>query len=354
MLRLVEDASEIEHAQDDLKRAIKTALDNQGPRNIGFPSGNFYQTVYASGEGMLWAAFGVLREHSKVPRFWNAFGVYRPDRPAQMITVEINIPTDSNSARVGGFFAEDTDTGDIYLMHRGKVGGGRKGIGKSAFLVWSKAKLVEVSGAEGAVQKGIAVGRIGDDNLVERIRAFVRSVQDFKDKAAAGETKTPYFEQRIKEFYKYRKEFSGKKKGTRSSLFEYVTYHGDIVQAIYEERSTRAAQDEGIFNSNLIDLFVKKAGVVSEIYEVKTGVGRQALYTAIGQLVTHSAAVGGEVTQYLVIPADETIAQDLEQAMAVLRIEVRRFKLIDKGRRQGCSVRLDWPGKPGRGGGLRR
>ena len=338
MLRLVYKTKEKKRAQAVLKRALKATLEKQGTRNIGFPGGNVDQTIYSSGEGTLWVAFGVVSEPT-TPRYWNAFGVYRPDRPAQMITVEINIPTDSNSARVAGFFAEDTDTGEIYLMHSGKVGGGSPGIGKSAFLVQSKAKLVEVfDPEEGGVRNGIAVGRLDDHHLAERIWAFVSRVRIFKDKNAAGTLDTPDFKRRIDEFDSYSKEFSGKKKGRRGGEFEYVTYHGDIVQAICDERTACAARDEEIFNSSLIDLFVKKAGVVSEVYEVKTGVGRQVLYTAIGQIVTHAATAGDEVTKYLVVPADETIARDLEQAMAVLHIKVRRFKLIGSGLKR--TVRL--------------
>lgn len=338
MLRLVRESREKKRAQARLERALKATLENKGERNIGFPGGNVNQTVYSLGDGALWAAFGGVSEDSALPRFWNAFGVYRPNRPAQMITVEINIPTDSNSAMVAGFFAEDPDTGDIYLMHSGRVGGGRPGIGKSAFLVWSKAKLVEVLDPGGDIRSGIMVGRIDDHDLAGRIWEFVKKVQSFKDKAAAGELETPDFTRRINEFNRYSKELSGKKKGKQGGEFEYVTYHGDIVQAIYDEISARAAPDEEVFNSKLIDLFVKKAGVVSEVYEVKTGVGRQVLYTAIGQLVTHAATVGDEVTKYLVAPADEAISEDLERALTALRIQIRRFQLIGRGHKRTVQL----------------
>jgi hypothetical protein len=79
-----------------------------------------------------------------VPRYWNGFGIYAADRSSQTVALQINVPTDTNSATVAGFFAEEADTGDIFLMHSGKIGGGRRGIGKSAFLTWSMAKIVDV------------------------------------------------------------------------------------------------------------------------------------------------------------------------------------------------------------------
>lgn len=332
MLALIEESRSKKVAQATLVRNLKAALTRQGTRNIGFPGGNVDQTVYSTGEGQLWVAFGGPIEDAKVPRYWNAFGIYKPDRPAQTITLEINIAIDSNTAQIAGFFAEDGDTGDTFLMHSGRVGGGRRGIGKSAFLVWSKAKLVDVTERDGGVRSSIAVGKLNDPNLTHRIWKFVRNVQSFKDQAAAGGLDTPEFKRQVEEFDKYSKEFSGKKWGVRGGAFEYMTYHGDIVQKLYDDRTDRLAPGEKVFNSTLIDLFVKKNGVLSEVYEVKTGVGRQMLYTAIGQVVTHATTGGEGVAKFLVVPADEDIPKDFEQAIAVLGIRVRRFRLSGTSR----------------------
>jgi hypothetical protein len=98
-------------------------------------------------------------------------------------------------------------------------------------------------------------------------------VQGFKDDAVSGGLETPDFKRRLEEFDKYSKEFSGKKKGARGGPFEYVTYHGDIVQKLFDDRTSRLRKGERVFNSALIDLFVKKDGRLSEVYEVKTGLG---------------------------------------------------------------------------------
>ena len=332
MLALIQESRNKKAAQTTLVRNLRAALTRQGTRNIGFPGGNVDQTVYSAGEGRLWVAFGRPPKDAPGSRYWNAFGIYKPDRPSQTITVEINIAIDSNSARVAGFFAEDGDTGDTFLMHCGRVGGGRPGIGKSAFLVWSKAKLVDVVEKDGGTRSGIAVGKLDDRNLTDRIWTFVKNVQSFKDKAAVGRLDTPEFKRQVEEFDKYSKEFSGKKRGVRGGAFEYVTYHGDIVQKLYDDRIARLAPGEKVFNSTLIDLFVKKDRVLSEVYEVKTGVGRQMLYAAIGQLVTHATSGGESVAKFLVVPADEDIPKDLAQAMAVLGIQVRHFRLDGIGR----------------------
>jgi hypothetical protein len=144
---------------------------------------------------MLWAAFGGLTEDAAIERYWNAFGVYRPDRPAQTPIVEINILTQSNNANVAGFFAKDSETGDIFLMHSGKVGGGRPGIGKNAFLVSSKAKLIDILSTNRDAREGIAIGKLSAPDLADRIWTFVEKVQNFKDQADAGTLETDDFKQ---------------------------------------------------------------------------------------------------------------------------------------------------------------
>jgi hypothetical protein len=318
-------------------RGLTAALKNEGDRNIGFPGGNHYRQVYSAGEGELWAAFFNLSEE-RVPRFWNAFGVFNPAQPAQTITVEINIPMRENTAQVAGFFAEDNDTGDVFLMHSGKVGGGRKGVGKTAFLVWSKAKLIEVKTNHGGIRTGIAVARINDKDLSDRIWKFVANVNDFKIRIANGDLKSPDFQDKMKEYETYNKEYSGKKKGSSGGPFEYVAYHGDIVQKIYSILSAKKKKGEVVYNSQLIDLYVKQEGQLTEVYEVKTIVDRQILYTAIGQLLTH-ARVGESVSKFLILPAGENIAQDFKTVISNFKIQVLRFKIVKSGRTSSVVIK---------------
>ncbi|HEX7711880.1 MAG TPA: hypothetical protein VF418_13185 [Sphingomonadaceae bacterium] len=185
MLLMVEDASEKRAAQKALEASVRQHLTDQGVRNIGFPSGNVDERLYANGLGQLWAAFGTV-EDAAIPRRWNAFGVFDPKRYAQIITVEVNIPTTSNSARVAGFFAREPVTGDVYLMHDGSIGGGKAGVGRSAFLSWSKATLEDVGRDDGDDRAGIIIGRVDSDDIAGRLWRFVQLVKGFKDAVARG------------------------------------------------------------------------------------------------------------------------------------------------------------------------
>jgi len=325
MLLMVEDVREKRDAQKAMETAVRQHLADQGIRNIGFPSGNVDERLYANGSGSLWAAFSKADE-AAVPRRWNAFGVFEPKRHAQIITVEINIPTTSNSARVAGFFARDAATGEIYLVHDGSIGGGKAGVGRSAFLAWSKASLEDVRSADGSDRAGIIIGRVDSEDIAGRLWHFVQVVKGFKDAVARGDLDDPAVRQAIAEWENFNSEGSGRRRGRRRSEIDYISYHGDVVERLFEERKARSADGERVLNSKLIDLYVRKGETMTEIYEVKTRTDRQSIYTAIGQLISHSTDAPTGIRRTLVLP-EGPLPPDLEKALGSLPIELRRFSL---------------------------
>jgi hypothetical protein len=332
MFILVENNRQKRAAQTALERNLKRVLKRQGMRNIGHPGGNFDEVLYSRGAGTLWAAVGRLSDEDAIARYWNGFGVYWPNMHHQDIVVEINVPIERNTAQIAGFFARDSETGQVFLMHTGKVGGGQSGIGKKNFLVHSRAKLVDVAAEDGRPRRGVVIGDVNATDLCSRIWQYVLRVQRFKEDNDAGKLSTAAFKRRVAEFDRYSREFSGKKSGSNGGSFEYITYHGDVVDALYNERCARAKRGEEVFNSSLIDLFVKKNGKLTEVYEVKTGTERQTLYTAIGQLVTHSIGISSPTARFLVVPASGDLAPDFVATIKAQRIQVRRFRLAGPAR----------------------
>jgi hypothetical protein len=185
MLTLIEEPAQKEAAQAKLEERLKSFLMNEGTRSIGYRGGKADCEIYSAGAGKLWVAFSKPVTKDSTPRYWNPFGISEPNGTLTPI-VEINIPTDGNSARVAGFFAEDTETRDIYLMHSGGIAGGRKGISKSKFLEWSNVDLAKVARGKVGFREGIQVANLDDPNLVECIWAYVSKVQAFKDQAVNG------------------------------------------------------------------------------------------------------------------------------------------------------------------------
>lgn len=183
MLMLIEESESRKAAQARLEHNLTTS---QGEKNIAFRGGAVSSTVYAAVEKQLWAAFRSYNTASGKPYYWNAFGIYEPRRAAQQITVEINIAIDGDSARFSGFYAKDEGTGDIYMMHSGRVGGGRKGIGQSAFLACWNQELDEIAAGNGGIRRGIRVCKLDDPDITDHLWDFVQKVDAFKTAAVSG------------------------------------------------------------------------------------------------------------------------------------------------------------------------
>jgi len=59
-------------------------------------------------------------------RFWHIFGIGKPIAASHIpIACEINFPASGIDRKIGAAFACD-HAGGIYVIHRGKIGGGRK------------------------------------------------------------------------------------------------------------------------------------------------------------------------------------------------------------------------------------
>jgi hypothetical protein len=102
-------------------------------------------------------------------RFWCCFGTDDPNNhKSPAIVCEINPPKEGYDRRAAGVLLRD-DAGKIYLGHSGKIGGGRKGIGKSNFLSFYQGKLVTVQWPDSYESDLIVIGQVDGKQLVERV-----------------------------------------------------------------------------------------------------------------------------------------------------------------------------------------
>jgi hypothetical protein len=166
--------------------------------------------------------------------------------------------------------------------------------------------------------------------MVQRIESFVRKVAKFKGLAVNGELETPEFRRQLEEFDRFKPEFSGRRRGRRAGAFDYFSYNGDIVKALYDDLNETKGADEEIYNTQLIDLYVKRRNKIIEIYEVKTGTDRQDIYTAIGQLMVHSQG-DDNIEKFMVLPGEETLPNDVMVSLDTIGIGLWRFTLTEDG-----------------------
>ncbi|WNZ60945.1 hypothetical protein QEG98_34295 [Myxococcus sp. MxC21-1] len=163
MLYLLESEGEIAEAQRRFEALVQAAATSVKRIRIGFPSGSMDAETYWMGDRDLWCAF----EHAG-NRYWNALGLGNPfEVKTPPPDVEINPPLSGINRRIAGGFAAD-ESGRIYLIHRGKVGGGKKGVGKVAFLRWYTGES-ETKGGEQSLHGGELLEMMDDGEATQVI-----------------------------------------------------------------------------------------------------------------------------------------------------------------------------------------
>lgn len=327
MFVLLEGRREIAEAQHLLESTVRRELRHAQVRKIGYQGGSIEAATIAT-DGTYWF-WSRDRKGSgaKTPRRLNWFGLLR-EAASLSITVEVNVGYEGSSKKMAGFFARDVESGTTYLLHSGRLGGSTKGVGKFAFLTWMNQLPVEVTDSSGEIREGLIVMPLtGRASTVSAAR-YTDRVAEFKLAARNKVLTNPAFEHRCAQLKAYYSESRGRRRGTRPTAFDYVSRHGDIVDALELWRKSQALPEgASIVKSVYLDLGLAIGDEVIEVFEAKSSGDRQAIYGAIGQLLVHGTSPGCRRT--LVLPVGETLYADLKKALDRLHIQVLRCSLDD-------------------------
>jgi hypothetical protein len=316
---------EITRAQRKLESTIRKEFPKKDVRNIGYPGGTNYDAkVFTNGHCWFWSD-----DHNGPdvpnPRHLNWFGLFNEGGDLQ-ISVEINTAYKGRNDQVAGFFARNSDSGTIYLLHSGRVGGGTKGVSRAALLTWSNERLVEVMDSSGGVREGIVVMPVEGRAATRSAIRYIDTIARFKRAVRDGDTATPKFQRKQRRLADFYAEARGRRKGRRSSRIDYLSRHGDVVDALHEwRRSTPMPRGARVVKDVLIDMGVAVGDRLVETFEVKTATARAGIYSAIGQLLVHGTA--DDCRRVIVLPHKADIAEDLAEALQRLGIELLRFDL---------------------------
>ncbi|MGA7713469.1 MAG: hypothetical protein WCA81_16325 [Rhizomicrobium sp.] len=325
MFLLLESKKEIAAAQRALELTIHRSFKKTITRNIGYPGGTTLNAPVHS-DGKYWFYSSDYRA-SRNYRNLNWFGLLR-DGGALQISVEINTPYEGRNAQIAGFFARDHASDSIYLFHSGRVGGGRHGVGKFAFLASIDQPLAEIVDASGRAFRGVMVMPISGKAAIRSAIRYIDTIARFKEDVRSGITQTPDFKQKRKIFEDFYSEGHGRRKGNRRTEIDYLSRHGEIVDALRLWRNKKVLPPSSrIVKNVLIDLGVAVGSELVEVYEVKTSAERSNIYTAIGQIMVHGTAESCQ--RAIVLPKSESVQRDLGDALKRLDIEIVRFELSD-------------------------
>jgi hypothetical protein len=324
-LQLLAQRKEKLRAQKALEDCLKRTWPSREQRIVAWRPGSAEMEITHNGK--LWFGSSELSGSDTTPRYWNLFGRYA-NAGALQIAVEINIATESNDRRVSGFFARDLETNTLCLMHDGGVGGGRRGIGRAAFLEWSSEEVIDVvEDSECRTRRGILVAVLRSKSAAADLGRFVEKVLAFKDAVVRGETSIEQAPQAQQTYPDYFDEPSGKRRRQRIKELEYISRHGEIVRALRQWRQQSATPSDRIVKDRYIDLGVQVRGRLTELYEVKTNCERQTLYGAIGQVLVHSEGGAESARRFLVLPRGQEIPDDVHRALQRASITLIRFEM---------------------------
>jgi len=259
------------------------------------------------------------------PRRLNWLGVFREEGDLE-ISVEVNTPFERRNNQIAGFFARDCSSGSIYLVHSGRVGGGRRGVSKDAFLAWVNRPLVEVVDSNGGIRIGLLVMPVRGAAATWPAVRYVETVAEFKQAIRTGTVNSPDFVSKLTRYKNYYSEGRGRRRGVRSTRIDYVTRHGEVVDALQQWRLRRPLpRNPRIVKDVFMDLGVESSGVLVEVYEAKTSASRGDIYTGVGQLMVHGASPQCERT--LVLPSGDALSKELASALRRLGIQLLKCSL---------------------------
>ena len=276
MLTIIEKSGRIREAQAQLKRNLNACSEKKGPITIGGQWGNQRQLVSWSSKLSIW-----WTTYSLSNRFENAFGIEKPrwdTKYGYAIPSVIDIPFSGINRRIGGAFAVD-ENNRVYLLHRGRIGGGRKGIGKTLFLENYRGEWETVQDGD-SVSKLAMVAALSSRRFPHQIASFVYEVQRIKKE---GKIET---ESRVPFTDTFKEGFSGTKEYVVGRV-EAECDHELVVSSL--EKLLRLT---GLVLGNRypMDLYVLDSSKrISTIFEVKTDSTSTSCYKAIGQLLFYSA-----------------------------------------------------------------
>ena len=204
---------------------------------------------------------------------------------------------------MAGAFARDS-RGQLCIVHSGKIGGGRKGIGQTAFLAQSRGAKVPVSFVDARTFEMVLIGVVGSARFRATVRDFVQEVDRVKALLVDGSGSVSGSD-------KFTPEFAGKKRSyLPDAPVETVATHGLVVSQL-----AKLLEEQGRtpHNDRNRDLYLGTGDQASHLFEIKTDLTTTSIYTAVGQLMLHGAAMNG-LRRILVIPGvpGRALAQKLE------------------------------------------
>lgn len=262
-------------------------------------------------------------------KFINLFGTNPDFQRNNNILIQVNYQIEFKNFNDAAVWAK-SPTGKVYLLHSGKMGGGVKGISiENVDNIYAGRRCDAYH--NGKAKEYYIVCEITSPRAFNQVMSFVKEIERVKSiLKSANETETVSVAKstgkKLLILKKYTPEHWGKRKAYfNKGKVESVTNHGEVVHTLKEILENEMGFNGMCVNNKYIDLGLEKKNKPIAIFEIKTSVRTQALYTAVGQLMLHAYNSKTEPKKFIVMPDD--LDKEIEKDLKVLGITTIRFQI---------------------------
>jgi hypothetical protein len=313
MLKVIEDQPVIKKYVGQFVKGFKPFIDEEIKVKLGHQGASFPAKVLWSKSLGIWKFSRTIKE----TRYWNAFGVGKPQESSILsITAEINFPWAGIDRKTGGAFARDY-WGNIFVIHRGKIGGGKKGIGKSLFEhnyrgVWSFMEDGK------AVTQVAIIGALISNRFALQAAQFVKKIEKLKSTATISTQTEINFSE-----ITFREDLVG---SAPYSVEDEIISACDRDLVISELAALLQRRKLKIGNDAERELFVvdPSKNRISHVFEVLTDTKEKNVLAAAAKLLLQTSAYAGSPVPILVLPKDKI--DNYEQELQKINISVTGFR----------------------------
>ncbi len=328
MLRIITDQKDIKKYTRLFVKKIKPYIDETIKVKLGHQGASLPAKVLWSKKLGIWLYSQAINE----VRYWNAFGLGKPKEAGILsTTAAINFPWQGIDRKTGGAFASDP-WGNIFVIHRGKIGGGKKGVGKSLFAnnyrgVWSFMEDGD------SITQVAVIGALNSGRFALQVALFVKKVENLKLKPA--EVNSTQTEINFAEIT-FREELVG---AVPSEIASEICTACDADLVVMNLANLLSRWKYRIGNDSHRQLFLinPSNGKISHNFKVLADIKEQSVLAAAGKLLLQSAADKGNALPIMVLSEDgiNAYGQKLEKiniAVIGYRLEGERIIFPDLGK----------------------
>ncbi|WP_271729202.1 hypothetical protein [Aquimarina algiphila] len=322
-MRLITNKEEVANLHQKLVKKLNAFSTKKIRALTGHKGSSLEIDVYYSDKLDIWWINKFVEGKSGI-RYWNAFGIGEP-KPKRLahIICEINYPKEGINRRVAANWIQDDN--DFLLAHSGKIGGGRKGVGKYGFIEHYNGVFEDVD-VEGLSKKITVIGNLKDPNLPYQIKNFVFEASRIKDILVRNTTLKSSSDPLDKIKHSFNEEFVGTKEyKNRKGKIATTANHGLIVNTLKGIISTNKLL---VANDQQRDLYIyNKKAKIESVFEIKTSLKSQSIFTAVGQLYVNNIRLKPMPQLIYVIPEKPNL--NLLKTLKKLNIKTLVFSWKD-------------------------